>query len=37
MIDQELLKTGTSGLIQIRARGEGYFNAVYVCKDDAKS
>lgn len=34
MVDQELLKEGTTGLLQIRSRGEGYFNSVFVCKDD---
>jgi hypothetical protein len=33
MVDSELFKTGTTGLLQIRSRGEGYFNSVYVCKD----
>jgi hypothetical protein len=33
MIDSELLKEGTTGLLQIRARGEGFFNSVFVCKD----
>jgi hypothetical protein len=33
MADQELFKKGTSGLLQFRARGEGFFNAVFVCKD----
>lgn len=33
MVDQYLLQNGTTGLLQIRARGEGFFNAVYVCKD----
>jgi hypothetical protein len=34
MVDQDLLQKETSGLLQIRSRGEGYFNAVYFCKDD---
>lgn len=33
MVDSELLKNGTTGLLQIRARGEGFFNSVFVCKD----
>ena len=33
MVDQALLKEGTTGLLQIRARGEGFFNSVFVCKD----
>ena len=33
MIDSELLKPATSGLLQVRARGEGFFNAVFVCRD----
>lgn len=33
MVDSELLKQGTTGLLQIRARGEGFFNSVFVCKD----
>ncbi len=32
MVDQTLLKKGTTGLLQIRARGEGFFNSVYFCK-----
>lgn len=34
MIDRELLKAGTKGLLQIRARGEGFFNSVFVCRDN---
>ncbi len=34
MVDKELLKKSTTGLLQIRARGEGFFNYVYVCKDN---
>jgi hypothetical protein len=34
MVDETLLKEGTTGLLQIRARGEGFFNFVFVCKDD---
>ncbi|MBY0471127.1 hypothetical protein K2X30_08175 [bacterium] len=34
LVDQELLKTGTTGLLQFRARGEGFFNSVFVCRDD---
>lgn len=33
MVDQELLKNSTTGLLQIRARGEGFFNSVFFCKD----
>ena len=33
MVDEALLKNGTTGLLQIRARGEGFFNSVFVCKD----
>ncbi len=33
MVDQVLLKARTTGLLQIRARGEGFFNHVFVCKD----
>jgi hypothetical protein len=33
LVDQELLKQGTTGLLQIRARGEGFFNNAFVCKD----
>lgn len=36
MIDSTLLKSATSGLLQIRARGEGFFNFVLVCKDDTR-
>lgn len=36
MVDQDLLKKGTTGLLQIRARGEGFFNSVFVCRDDAR-
>ena len=33
MVDQALLQDSTTGLLQIRARGEGFFNSVFVCKD----
>jgi hypothetical protein len=33
LVNKDLLKTGTMGLLQIRARGEGFFNSVFVCKD----
>jgi hypothetical protein len=33
MVDQSLLQDGTTGLLQIRARGEGFFNSVFLCKD----
>lgn len=33
MVDSTLLEAGTTGLIQIRARGEGFFNFAFVCKD----
>lgn len=33
MVDQNLLQDSTTGLLQIRARGEGFFNSVFVCKD----
>ena len=33
LVDEALLQKGTSGLLQIRARGEGFFNSVYFCKD----
>lgn len=33
MVDEALLESGTTGLIQIRSQGEGFFNSVYVCKD----
>ncbi len=33
LVDQELLKQGTTGLLQIRARGEVFFNNAFVCKD----
>jgi hypothetical protein len=33
MVDQELLHNGTTGLLQFRARGEGFFNSVYFCRD----
>ena len=36
MIDEALLDDSTSGLLQIRARGEGFFNRVFVCKDARK-
>ena len=34
LVDQELLRSVTTGLIQIRARGEGFFNLVFKCRDD---
>lgn len=34
MIDEALLKSETSGLLQIRARGEGFFNYVFVCRNN---
>jgi len=36
MVDQALLQDSTTGLLQIRARGEGFFNSVFVCKDAKK-
>jgi hypothetical protein len=33
MVDKALLENSTTGLLQIRARGEGFFNSVYVCRD----
>jgi len=33
MVASGLLKAGTTGLLQIRSRGEGFFNYVFVCKD----
>jgi hypothetical protein len=33
LVDEALLEESTTGLIQIRARGEGFFNFVYVCRD----
>ena len=33
LVDEALLQKGTTGLLQIRARGEGFFNSVYLCKD----
>lgn len=33
MVNPTLLKEGTTGLIQIRARGEGFFNSTFFCKD----
>ncbi len=33
LVDENLLQNSTSGLLQIRARGEGFFNSVFVCKD----
>jgi len=36
MVDEALLNDSTTGLLQIRARGEGFFNSVFVCKDDIK-
>src|ERR1700721_1488472 len=33
MIDEALFNDGTTGLFQIRARGEGFFNAVFQCRD----
>ena len=36
MVDEALLNDSTTGLIQFRARGEGFFNSVFVCKDDNK-
>lgn len=34
MVDQDLLSDYSTGLLQIRARGEGFFNSVFVCKDN---
>lgn len=36
LVDQMLLNNNTTGLLQFRARGEGFFNEVFVCKDDAQ-
>ena len=33
LVDKNLLHASTTGLLQIRARGEGFFNAVFVCRD----
>jgi hypothetical protein len=33
LIDQALLTNGTTGLLQVRGRGEGFVNSVFVCKD----
>ena len=33
MVDQNLLQGSTTGLLQVRARGEGFFNSVFICKD----
>lgn len=33
LVDSQLLKVGTQGLLQIRSRGEGFFNSVFFCKD----
>lgn len=37
MVDQDLLNSSTTGLLQIRARGEGFFNSVFVCRDANKN
>lgn len=36
MVDEALLKKAATGLLQIRARGEGFFNSTFVCKDDTR-
>jgi len=36
MVDENLLTNNTKGLLQIRARGEGFFNHVFVCKDNER-
>ncbi|MGZ3771272.1 MAG: hypothetical protein ACXVCP_09590 [Bdellovibrio sp.] len=33
VVDEALLQSSTTGLLKIRARGEGFFNSVFVCKD----
>lgn len=33
LIDQALLTNGTTGLLQVRGRGEGFENSVFVCRD----
>ncbi len=33
LVDELLFNSGSSGLIQIRARGEGFFNSSFFCKD----
>jgi hypothetical protein len=33
MLDEALFNDGTTGLLQFRARGEGFFNSVFVCRD----
>lgn len=33
LADSQLLNQGTTGLLQIRSRGESYSQLVYVCKD----
>lgn len=34
MVDEDLLQAETKGLLQIRARGEGFFNDVFFCRDE---
>ena len=36
LVDQDLLSDYSTGLLQIRARGEGFFNSVFVCRDQQK-
>ena len=33
LVDEDLLKKGTSGLTKVRNRGEGFFNVTYICHD----
>lgn len=37
LINESLLNSGTTGLLQIRGRGEGFYNYVFVCRDDNKA
>ena len=34
LVNPALLGEGTTGLLQFRCRGEGFFSSVYVCKDE---
>lgn len=33
LVDQDLLRGSTSGVIKVRGRGEGFFEDLYFCKD----
>jgi hypothetical protein len=35
LVEQSLLQAGTTGSLQIRARGEGFFNSAFICRDSA--